>query len=248
MTALIVTTSVAEMADGRPTGAYASELATTWQSLTDLGYDITIASVVGGPVPIEGRHDADPAQSAFFAGRAAPQVANSESINQVGDDFDVVCIIGGHGAVLDLPGDADLRRLIVLVYARHRVVAAVCHGVAGLLGRDGAGQYFLSGRRVAAFSDDEEHAVGMNERVPFLLSEALAAAGAEHDVAPPFLPHVVVDERLVTGQNPASAGAVAVTAGRLAADPKLGALSGTIQDEPEALQEDRRYVDPPDIS
>ncbi len=218
MTAVIVTTSAEWMPDGRPTGAYASELAETWKELAELGYDVAVASVRGGVVPIEARMPGDPLQDEFFDGLTGVLLQNSATMASVGDDFDVLCVVGGHGAVLDLPFDEDLQRLVERVHGRGGVVAAVCHGVAGLLGTDADGVPFLRGRRVAAFTDEEERAVGMDQRVPFLLSHVLARIGAVHDVADPFLPHVVVDGRVVTGQNPASAGAVAATAGRIAAE------------------------------
>ena len=217
MTAVIVTTSAGEMPDGRETGVYASELVEAWAELSDLGYDIAVASVEGGPVPVEARRRGDPLQDEFFDGLSGLLLQDSRPVAEVGHDFDVVVVVGGHGAVLDLPENADLGRLVQAVHARGGVVAAVCHGVAGLLGVGPDGVAFLRGRRVAAFTDEEERAVGMLDRVPFLLSERLAAAGAVHDAAAPFLPHVVIDGRVVTGQNPASARLVAARAGRLAA-------------------------------
>lgn len=216
MSALIVTTSAERMPGGRETGAYASELAECWRELRDLGYDVAVASVSGGRVPIEARRVGDPAQDEFFEGLHGVLLTSSADIAAVGHDFDVVCVVGGHGAVLDLPYDAGLARLVVAVLDRGGVVAAVCHGVAGLLGAERDGVPVVRGRRVAAFTDEEERAVGMDTQVPFLLSAALAAQGAVLDIAPPFLPHVVADGRLVTGQNPASAARVAAVAGRLA--------------------------------
>jgi putative intracellular protease/amidase len=220
MTAIIVTTSVAEMPDGRPTGAYASELAECWKELRDLGYDVAVASTRGGRIPVEARQPGDPLQDEFFDGLTGVPLADSLTVAGAGDDFDVLCVVGGHGAVIDLPHDVDLQRLVETVHAKGGVVAAVCHGVAGLLGAECDGVPMLLGRRVAAFTDEEELAVGMAERIPFLLSEALAELGAIHDVAPPFIPHVVVQDRLVTGQNPASAREVARAAGRIAATPQ----------------------------
>ncbi|GAA1428018.1 type 1 glutamine amidotransferase domain-containing protein [Microlunatus lacustris] len=208
------------MPDGRPTGAYASELAECWKELRDSGYEIAVASVRGGRIPVEARRVGDPLQDEFFDGLSGVLLAHAATVAEAGRDFDVVCVVGGHGAVLDLPHDADLQRLVETVRAQGGVVAAVCHGVAGLLGAEAGGRPMLQGHRVAAFTDEEERAVGMEGRVPFLLSAALRQLGAIHDVAPPFLPHVVVHDRIVTGQNPASAAEVARTAGRLAALPQ----------------------------
>ena len=105
-----------------------------------------------------------------------------------------------------------IRRLIRLVEGVYRaggVVAAVCHGPAGLLGAEVDGRPLVSGRRVACFSNAEERAIGMTKIVPFLLAEALSALGADYDEGPAFMPHVVSDARLVTGQNPVSARLVA---------------------------------------
>lgn len=49
----------------------------------------------------------------------------------------------------------------------------------------------------------------LTQVVPFLLESKLIERGARFTKAPDFQQHVVVSERLVTGQNPASAAAVA---------------------------------------
>jgi putative intracellular protease/amidase len=71
------------------------------------------------------------------------------------------------------------------------------------------GTYLVAGKEVAAFTNDEESAVGLTGVVPFLLQTALEERGARHAGAPDFQPHVSVSGRLVTGQNPASATGVA---------------------------------------
>jgi putative intracellular protease/amidase len=89
-------------------------------------------------------------------------------------------------------------------------VAAVCHGPAALVGVTlSDGRPLVDGRRVAAFTDSEEAAVGLHEVVPFLLQTRLEQLGAIHTGTDDFQAHVVTDGRLVTGQNPASATGVA---------------------------------------
>lgn len=62
---------------------------------------------------------------------------------------------------------------------------------------------------VSGFTNEEEAAVGLTEVVPFLLESKLIERGATLEKAPNFQAKVVVSERLVTGQNPASAAGVA---------------------------------------
>jgi putative intracellular protease/amidase len=95
------------------------------------------------------------------------------------------------------------------VYEAGGVVAAVCHGPAALVNATlSDGRFLVEGRRVAAFTDSEERAVKLENVVPFLLAETLTRRGALHQPAPDWQAQVVVDGRLVTGQNPASATSV----------------------------------------
>jgi putative intracellular protease/amidase len=67
----------------------------------------------------------------------------------------------------------------------------------------------VGGREVAAFTNDEEVAAGKDKVIPFFLADRLEQQGATHVSADVFDEKVVVDDRLVTGQNPASAAGVA---------------------------------------
>lgn len=96
-----------------------------------MGYDIAVASVRGGRIPIEARRVGDPLQDEFFDGLSGVLVSDSATVASIGDDFDVVCLIGGHGAVLDLLDNADLQRLIDTVHARGGVVASEVASTAG---------------------------------------------------------------------------------------------------------------------
>jgi len=88
-------------------------------------------------------------------------------------------------------------------------VSALCHGPSALVNiRLSDGSYLVAGRKVAAFTNAEEYAVGLQDVVPFLLSSTLASRGADMQPAPDWTSQVVVDGRLVTGQNPQSAIAV----------------------------------------
>ena len=99
---------------------------------------------------------------------------------------------------------------MVKVYEQGGVVSAVCHGPAALLGiRLDDGTPLVSGKRVTGFTNDEESAVGLSDVVPFLLEDALIGLGASFEAAPKWRSKIVVSERLVTGQNPASASGVA---------------------------------------
>jgi putative intracellular protease/amidase len=211
--ALIVLTSHGELGDtGRPTGFYLPEAAHPWRVFTDAGMRVDLVSVQGGKPPMDGVDLSDPVQQAFLDDPAmAGQLADTPKPGEIDPaDYDVVLYAGGHGVMWDFPGNTELATLGRRVYEDGGVVAAVCHGPAGLVDLTlSDGSHLVAGKRVAAFTDAEEAAVGLTEVVPFLLASRLVERGAQHVPAPDFQAQVVTDGRLVTGQNPASAVGVA---------------------------------------
>jgi putative intracellular protease/amidase len=206
---LIALTSNDKLGDtARHTGFYASEAAEPWEVFRAAGFDVDLVSTGGGRPPVDGRDESDPTQRAFFASvnlDDTPAAADLESEN-----YEAIFFAGGHGTMWDFPDDADLAGLAAGIYERGGIVAAVCHGPSALVNlRLSDGRYLVAGKRVAAFTNQEEAAVGLAGVVPFLLADALVARGAQHVPAPNFTEQVIADGRLVTGQNPASARAVA---------------------------------------
>ncbi|WP_435055207.1 type 1 glutamine amidotransferase domain-containing protein [Micromonospora aurantiaca (nom. illeg.)] len=203
--ALIALTSHSELGrTGRSTGYYVGEAAEPWEVFRAAGYDVDLVSVAGGEPPVDGRDENDSTQNDFLA-TDTPKAADVDP-----DGYDVILFAGGHGTMWDFPDDPDLARIARSVYERGGVVAAVCHGPSALVNLTLTdGSRLVAGKRVAGFTNSEEAAVGLTDEVPFLLADKLGEAGAQHVPAPDFTEHVVVDGRLVTGQNPQSARAVA---------------------------------------
>ncbi|MFB8764107.1 hypothetical protein [Nocardiopsis alba] len=74
---------------------------------------------------------------------------------------------------------------------------------------DPDGAPLVEGRRVTGFTNGEEEAVGLTEVVPFLVEDELKRLGADYSKTGDWLPYVLTDGLLVTGQNPASSGPAA---------------------------------------
>ena len=116
-------------------------------------------------------------------------------------------VIGGKGAMFDLPRDAALQRLLSAHFDAGGVLAAVCHGPAALVPlRRADGSALVAGRRMTGFSDEEEAVFGKRwtPEFPFLLESRLRELGANWQEAPLMMPKLVVDGQLITGQNPFS--------------------------------------------
>ncbi|KIF02131.1 dihydroxyacetone kinase [Streptomyces sp. RSD-27] len=206
---LIALTSHDRLGDtGRSTGYYLPEAAHPWKVFTDAGYQVDLVSVRGGQPPVDGADTSDPVQRAFLDDPdiAAQLAATPRPSDVDAAGYDAILYAGGHGTMWDFPDDQALSGLARDIYEAGGVVAAVCHGPAGLVNITlSDGTYLVDGKNLAAFTNAEEAAAGLTDVVPFLLQTALEERGAKHTGADDFQVHVVVDGRLVTGQNPASA-------------------------------------------
>ncbi|MGP9781024.1 thiamine biosynthesis protein ThiJ [Arthrobacter sp. MYb224] len=210
---LMVLTSVSEIGDtGEKTGYNVAEAAHPWKVFKDSGHFVDFASIKGGQPPQDTVDTEDPIQVAFTQNEATRAGLYNTARVQVVDpgQYDGVYLVGGHGTMWDFPENEGLQKLVASVYDAGGLVGAVCHGSAGLLDVElKNGLRLIEGRTVAAFTNEEEVAVGKDKVVPFLLVDRLVEQGAIHEAAENFEEKVVVDERLVTGQNPASAAGVA---------------------------------------
>lgn len=194
----------------RKTGYEFSEVAHPYLAFVAGGFTVDFCSPAGGVTPEDGYDSADRASSIFRESAGFERLNASQPIADVAlDDYDAIFFPGGLGPMVDLLDDPHTKQLIARAHESGRVIGAVCHGPVALLNTTlSDGSEFLAGRTVTGFTAAEER--GHSERdVPFMLDAALTAHGARHTHAAPFEPQVVVDRRLVTGQNPASAAGVA---------------------------------------
>ncbi|SMD00332.1 type 1 glutamine amidotransferase domain-containing protein [Primorskyibacter flagellatus] len=212
MKILMVLTSHDKLGDtGNKTGFWLEEFAAPYYVFKDAGAEITLASPKGGQPPLDPGSDTEEAQTdatkRFKADEAAQQdLATTEVLSRVSaDGFDAIFYPGGHGPLWDLAEDADSKTLIETFAASDRPVGAVCHAPGVFKHVKGAdGKALVSGKTVTGFTNTEEEAVGLTDVVPFLVEDMLTANGGTYKKGDDWASFVVVDGKLVTGQNPAS--------------------------------------------
>lgn len=213
---LCVVTSTTQKGDtGIPTGFWLSELTHPLKVMEDADFRTVIASIKGGQAPIDkdSLDFTDPVNQYFWENTDLPErLAHTPAVAELkGADYSAIFFAGGHGTMWDYRENPDVQRLIREVYEHGGVVSAVCHGPAALVdAKLSNGDYLVKGKNVAAFTNKEEDEVQGTAIVPFLLETALVEHGAIHHAAPNWSENVIVDGRLITGQNPASAHKVGV--------------------------------------
>jgi putative intracellular protease/amidase len=214
---LLVLTNHAKLGDsGKRTGFYLSEAAHPWEVFGKAGYPVVLASPLGGFAPLDPKsHDLkDEANAAFWkkhgSGELKDQTLGARETLSLEDvnpaDYAAVFFAGGHGAMWDFRGNKDIQRIAMTIYEDGGAVGAVCHGPAALIDvtlTDGTP--LAKGKQVAIFTNAEEEAVELTKEVPFLLQTELEKIGAVPVLAADFTENAVLDGRLATGQNPASA-------------------------------------------
>lgn len=195
---------------GEETGFDLTETAIPHHILSGAGYAVEFATPEGGRAPVDpastDRDDPDAASFLDDSG-VVDAIRNTQRAAALdAEDYVGIYFSGGHGTMWDFPESEALQDLTREIFENGGVVAGICHGPSAWVNlRLSDGSYFVAGRRIACFTNDEEYETGKAEVVPFLLESKLRERGAEHTKAHPYDEHVEVDGRVVTGQNPASA-------------------------------------------
>lgn len=206
---LFVVTSHSELGNtGRKTGYYLAEVSHPWKVLTDAGYEIDFVSPEGGTPPVDGFDLSDPVNKLFWENKAYRKKINHTMPPKeiVPEQYAAIFYAGGHGTMWDFPENKTLASIAQHIYEKDGIVAAVCHGPSGLINiRLGSGEYLIKDKKVSGFSNAEEEAVGLEHVVPFLLESKLIERGGLYEKSDIWQPHVITDQRLITGQNPQSA-------------------------------------------
>lgn len=196
---------------GEATGFYLSEVTHPWEVLAEAGYEIDFVSPKGGKAPVDGFNLSDPVNKKFWENPVyRKKIENTMKPEQVKpEEYIAIHYAGGHGTMWDFADNVQLAAIAAKIYANGGVVSAVCHGPAGLVNiKLPDGKYLVDGKKINAFTNEEEAAVKLDKVVPFLLETKLIERGAKFEKSGLWQTHVVTDQRVVTGQNPQSAKAI----------------------------------------
>jgi putative intracellular protease/amidase len=211
MKILMVMTSHDRLGDtGEKTGIWLEEFAAPYFVFRDAGVELTLASPKGGQPPVDPKsdrpEDETPAQERFRADESAQRAfASTIPLAELkAADYDAVFYPGGHGPMWDLVDDPISIALIESIYDAGKPVAAVCHAPAVLHRVRYRGESIVKGKRVTGFANSEEEIMKLTKVVPFLVEDELRRLGGRFEKAADWQSYVVVDGRLITGQNPAS--------------------------------------------
>lgn len=207
----VVTSHEKKGSTGEDTGYYLGEVSHPWEVLHNAGYEIDFVSPKGGTPPVDGFDLKDPVNKEFWENKEYKnKIDHSLTPSQVNPkEYSTIFYAGGHGAMWDFADNTELASIASTIYENGGIVAGVCHGPAGLVNiKLNNGKYLVDGKKINAFTNEEEAAVKLTDIVPFLLENQLKERGAKFEKSGLWQNHVVTDQRVITGQNPQSAKSV----------------------------------------
>ncbi|WP_430966710.1 type 1 glutamine amidotransferase domain-containing protein [Spongiimicrobium sp. 2-473A-2-J] len=231
---LAVVTSTATMgSSGKSTGYELTELARAYYVFQANGFEVDVASPLGGKPPVVIDDEDMGAYDFAFLNDPIAQQKTSNTIaikDVVEEDYEAVFFVGGKGAMFDFPENKKIQALIRNYYQSNKVIGAVCHGPAALVNVTlDDGRSLLENKSVSSFTNEEELLLIPDAAsvFPFLLQDKLIAQGARFNPGAMYLEKMSHDQNLVTGQNPWSVWAVAETMVRqLGHTPKFRQITG----------------------
>lgn len=206
---LFVVTSHDKVGDtGEKTGYYMAEVSHPWMVMHNAGYEIDFVSPKGGKAPIDAFDLEDVTNKTFWENDVyRTKVENTQPPSAIkSKDYVAMYYAGGHGTMWDFADNTELDNIARTIYENGGIIGGVCHGPSGIVNiKLSNGKYLVDGKKISAFTNEEEISLKMEKVVPFMLETTLIEHGAIFEKAGIWEAHVVADQRVVTGQNPQSA-------------------------------------------
>lgn len=190
-------------------GFWLPEVLEPYQLLAEAGFKIDIASPKGGKGAARGRLSK---HQSLWLDRSPlkAQLQQSIPLSELNSkNYRAIYFAGGAGPMFDLVDNADAHKVTREIYEAGGIVAADCHGPAALINvMLSNGTRLIANKEVTGKANIEEGSWA-RRNYPFLLEDKLTEFAGKYSAKAKGQVHIVVDKRVVTGQNPASASPMA---------------------------------------
>jgi putative intracellular protease/amidase len=222
---IVVSNPAVSTTTGWPVGFWASELTHAYDKFQAEGFDMTIASPLGGKVVVDSL--SDPRDQSGYSkddkislrylqdSNFIKLLDNTKKVNELSSShYDAIVVAGGQGPMFTFRNATGLQDKFLEFYNKGKISAALCHGTSLLLylKNKNGNIPLIQGKRMTGFTDDEEDyadaAVG-KKVMPFRIEDEAKKLGAIFQKANAFQPFAIQDGNLITGQQQHSGAEVA---------------------------------------
>lgn len=201
-------------------GTWLAEVTRPFWHLTERGHEVTFATPGGLPIVwdrlsdphTEGSFEANDLVSLGFLSNEAlvRRLATPSDLKDIDPSFfDAVHVAGGTGAAVDLYPNVEVARILEHFWATGKVLGTICHGSIALANNPDR----VAGRSATGFTLAEDiaaEAIYGPKFIPFYPQPVMEGVGIEFIHVEPQGVKVIVDGRLITGQNQQSASEYAI--------------------------------------
>lgn len=205
---LLVVSSATRHGDSDlPAGNSFSEVVIAYDEYQKAGYHVDIMSPLGGQVPLVYINASDSLQLNYLYNPDFMYALNNTSspteINP--DDYNIIQFTGGSAPIFDIPQNKAIQDIAMHIYEKNEgVIAAVCHGTAGIVNlKTSDGQYLIANKNVNGVPDlIEQKDKPYYQLYPFIIEKVMKERGGDFKYSKDEqAPHMEVAGRLITGQN-----------------------------------------------
>jgi putative intracellular protease/amidase len=190
------------------TGWWGEELFAPLQALEKAGHQVDLASPLGGKPEIDkfsigAEYDPEGTYKALYESGRADDTKKLADVNP--KEYDVVLVVGGHGAMYDLAKNDDLHQIINTIYDNGGIIGAECHGPAPLIWTMRPnGESIIAGKKVTGYPDEIEPE-GLLDILPFSLQQEMEKI-SQYDKGDLAVQGYAVwaDDQIVTSRDPFS--------------------------------------------
>lgn len=191
------------------TGLWLGEATEFIDVLNNQAIEIDYVSPKGGKVPIDPRSlkyaDNKSLQMLNTNNSFSQSLKKSLNIMQVDyEKYDAIYFTGGHGVMWDFFNNKDINTITMNIYNKGGYIISVCHGIVALLELKKDNQFLIKNKKITGFTNTEELLSGKKRKVPFLSQTLAQQRGAIFLKKRFFKSNVIIDGKIITGQNPYS--------------------------------------------
>ena len=211
---LIIVTNHSTLGDTEEqNGTYLPELTHAVHEFNEQNIDYDIASITGGNAPLYGIDTPEDSinTSIYENSEFKSKIEDTKKVLELDfSTYDAIYYPGGYGLLTDIASHEELVKKSAQFFESSKPLGSVCHGPAALLPITlSNGSSILEGKEVTGFTREEEIDMDTLDKIPYLLEESLTRKAKLYKKMQPWSEHVIVDDNLITGQNPQSATKVA---------------------------------------
>ncbi len=192
-----------------------AEIVFAYDVFKKAGFEMDFVSPLGGSIPVGYLNTSNPLEKQYlYDFEFMALLKNTLRPEEIkASKYRAVYYGGGGAAMYGVPENEAIQEIAMTVYEENGgVVSAICHGTAGIVNlKTSDGKFLYEGRNVNGFPDlFENMEAAYYQEFPFSIEQTIEERGGNFSFSEEGWDNYhILDDRLITGQDPTAAASVA---------------------------------------